>query len=142
MLQQRIMPEINQKSQSLSRRSEIIDGLGPVFVRDLLECLEFDNDFSATEKIRNIGLFQKRLLVSKPKTRMFFKWNASACKFQRQALLIDALQKSTPHFFIDLETSPHDLKAFFLEQDPLFHFRVFRVFRGSTAVHGFTRCFS
>ena len=130
MLQKGMMPEIDQKSQPLPGRLQVIEGLGPVLVRDLLDGLEFDDDFSETKKIRNIGLFQGLLLVLQPQTRLFFEWNAAACEFQRQALLIHALQKPTPHFFIDLEASPHDLKAFFLVQDALPHFRVFRVFRG------------
>jgi hypothetical protein len=129
MFKLRIMPEVDQQGQPLSRCFEIVDRLGTMLIRQLLDGFDFHDDIAKTNKIRHIGLLQGLAFVIQLETGLFSKWNALTLEFQCQAFLIDPLQKPAALLLVHFDTGPHDLEALFFEQNGRIHFRVFRVFR-------------
>jgi hypothetical protein len=58
-----IVPEVHQQAQLLTGRLQVVDHLSAVFVGQLLDSLDFQDDLSETNKVRFILLLQPPTLV-------------------------------------------------------------------------------
>lgn len=63
MFELRKVPEIDEQSQLLSRRFQIIDHLCTMFVAELLNSLKLDDDFVEASKVRDVFLLKLLSLV-------------------------------------------------------------------------------
>ena len=109
--------------------SQVIEGLRTMFIVEIFNGFQLNDNPLETNKIRPISLAQHHILVAKNKLRLRNKRNTRPRKLFFQALLVNGFQKTTPHFTIYLEyRTPYPITLFFVFQ--LSHFRVFSVFRG------------
>ena len=99
-----------------------------VFLGKLGNSLYLDNDFSKTDKIWLVGLFQRTILIFQVKFNLFLIWHPTRFKFHAQCLLVHCFKKTTTCLPIDLKARTLDGVDLFLVNQ--IHFRVFRVFRG------------
>jgi len=114
VLDLRVVAEIDKQTKLHTGRLQIVDHLSPVLVSQLLDRLDFEDDFTVAHKVRLILLLQRPPFVLESKSRLFLEWNLLLVQLSSQTLLIYRFQKAVSLLFVDLETSTDDSKALLL----------------------------
>jgi len=93
---------------------QIILDLCPMLVRKVRHSLQFNHDFTVTDKIRYIVLLKRVSFVAQGKGDLAPCWNFLNPKLNPKTLLKNRLQKTAALLFINLKASAEYPIRFFL----------------------------
>lgn len=91
--------------------------LGAVFVCDLLQRLDLDDNLLVANEVGLVFLFEGSAFVVQKQLGLRTIRYGTHRKLALQTILIHGLQKSATHFVIDLETGPDDGKRLIPEHN-------------------------
>jgi hypothetical protein len=108
-----MVTEIHQDPEAELGGIQVIQNLSAVFVREMRNRFQFDDDFIETDEIRDESLLQRRAFVIEPQDALRVERDTLKPELQRQALMKDRLQKTTAFLLIHLKTCADDAVTFF-----------------------------
>jgi hypothetical protein len=107
-----VVTEVHQQRQTVPGGSKLIMNLRAVFVCQSWNGLNFDNNFSITDKIGYVAVLEQATLIVKLHGNLLLSWNTPDTEFNLQTILVYRLDKPAALFFINLKTSAYNLIAF------------------------------
>src|SRR5262245_33920368 len=119
--EQRIMAEVNDQTELKSGRFQIICYLRSMLWRNLRNRLNFNDDFARANKIRPVSLLEAHSVIGQNQWLLRFKGNFTFYKFYLQTFLVNRLQKSVAHNFVDLHTGASNLITFSIVNQGIAH---------------------
>src|SRR6266511_425315 len=128
-----MVSEVDEEPQTVASRFQVVVDLRTVFVIQVRNGLDLDDDLLKADEVRLVRLLQPPLLVSEGQLSLRQKWNSPQSEFNLKAFLVDGLQKSAAHFVVHLEASPEDHIRFLFE-DQLHSLSPFSLFSLSSFV--------
>lgn len=137
-----VVAKVDQQSDSIAGRFQVIVDLCPMRVSQFRDRLDFENDFFKTDEIRDVPLLENTSLVTQLQLDTRLKRQRLNAKLDFQTHLIDRLNKSASILFVDFKTRAQNLICLSLLQQrhvtltskvslSYFCSYSFRVFRGS-----------
>jgi len=116
------MAEVHEQTQLAAGCAEIVEQLSSMFIYQLGNCFDFDDDLVVANEIRTEFLNQSATAVLQCLLWLREKWNPLEFQLNFQTLVVDRFVKTAALVLINGKTGPDDVIAFVLVNQFCFFF--------------------
>src|SRR5439155_12620746 len=101
----RVLAEVDQQSQFVIGRAQIVEDLRPVFVCKCGHRLYFQDDLFEADKVRLVSALEKVSLISERQRLLWNERQLLNSELDFETLLVNRFQQAAAFFVINFKTS-------------------------------------
>lgn len=98
-----VVTEVDEQPQAVTSSFQVIKDLSAVFIGDVINRFELEDDLFVTDEVCFVGLAQPFGFVGYDEVYLALEWNILQAKFTLKAFLVYCLQEARTYFTIYCE---------------------------------------